>query len=220
MTILLTILAALSATLHIRAEYAGPVYQIYVFKPLTMLLIILIALLVRRTVSRRYRALVIAGLLFSLGGDIFLMLPVDMFIAGLVSFLIGHLFYIAAFSTGSWRPSSWWSPLPFLLYAVAILSFLWPHLGQMTIPVILYVTIIMTMAWRAWERWSRMRHQAALLALVGAVLFVASDSVLAVNKFSTPFEAARLLTLVPYFTAQWFIAVSTAEDTAALFRRR
>ena len=48
------------------------------------------------------------------------------------------------------------------------------------------------------------------------VLFVISDSVLALNKFRAPFEAARLLTLVPYFAAQWFIALSTGKDTLSL----
>ncbi len=213
MIVLLTVLTAISATMHIRAEYIGPVYQIYIFKPLTMIFILLIALLTRQAVSSRYKTLVIIGLLFSLGGDVFLMLPMDMFIPGLISFLIGHLFYIAAFGAGFWRRSTWRSRLPFSLYVVVVLGLLGPHLGPMILPVTIYVIVIMTMAWRAWERWSQTRQKAALLALVGAILFVASDSVLAFDKFRAPFEAARLLTLAPYFTAQWFIALSIRKNT-------
>jgi uncharacterized membrane protein YhhN len=87
----------------------------------------------------------------------------------------------------------------------------------MMLPIIVYVLVIMTMAWRAWERWSQTGQKAALLALVGALLFVISDSVLAFNKFRASFEAARLLTLVPYFAAQWFIAISVGKDTSSLF---
>lgn len=212
MIVLLTVLTAISATLHIRAEYMGPVYQIYIFKPLTMVLILLIALQIRRVVSSRYKTLVIVGLLFSLGGDIFLMLPMDMFIPGLVSFLIAHLFYIAAFGAGFWRHSTWWTFLPFAGYAVVVLGLLGPHLGAMLLPVTVYLVVIMTMAWRAWERWLQTRQKTALLAFIGAILFVTSDSVLAFDKFRAPFEAARLLTLVPYFAAQWFIALSISKE--------
>lgn len=207
----LTVLAALSAILHIRAEYFGPPYQIYIFKPLTMLFIISIGLLAREAVSARYKTLVIIGLLFSLAGDVFLMLPVDMFIAGLVSFLIAHLFYIAAFGAGHWRRLSWWSPWLFVAYGIVIFAILAPHLGAMTLPVIIYLLAIMTMAWRAEERWYQTRTRGALLALVGAILFVASDSTLALDKFRATFEAARLITLGTYFTAQWLIALSIKE---------
>jgi iron(III) transport system permease protein len=89
---------AISAFIHIRAEYRGPRRNVYIFKPLTTSLIILTALLLPDAVPAPYKWLIIAGLLFSLGGDVFLMLPQDRFVFGLVSFLIAHLFYIAAFT--------------------------------------------------------------------------------------------------------------------------
>ena len=210
MTALLTILAALSAALHIRAEYAGPVYQIYVFKPLTMLLIILIALLIRRTVSRRYRALVIAGLLFSLGGDIFLMLPVDMFIAGLVSFLLAQVCYTVAFTSDIGFTVSLPLLVPFALYGAVIFGILAPHTGKMKLPVLVYMVVILIMAWQASVRWSLTGESGARLAFLGAVLFVISDSLLALDRFRGKFKAARLLVLTTYFSAQWLIALSLA----------
>lgn len=205
---LLTALAVISAIAHIRAEYLGPAYHIYIFKPLTMVFILLIALLTTKAVSARYKILIVIGLLFSMAGDIFLMLPGDMFIAGLVSFLVAHIFYIAAFGAGHWRRFVWWSPLPFALYGLLLVILLAPSLGPMLAPVLVYIVVIMTMAWRAWERWLQTRRKDALLALIGAILFAISDSFLAFNKFQDPFWAARLLTLTTYFTAQWFIALS------------
>jgi len=205
---ILTLLTVASAFLHIRAEYFGPVAQVYLFKPLTMVFILLIAALAQKPVSTTYRGLVIAGLLFSLAGDIFLMLPSDRFIAGLVSFLIAHLFYIVAFRAGADYGWSWGWIAPFALYGAVVLALLWPGLGDMKWPVLVYLVVILVMVWQAWGRWHNTRQTAALLAFVGAALFVISDSVLAFDRFRGEFAAARALTLIPYFAAQWFIALS------------
>ena len=90
-TIILTILAIISASIHIWGEYGGPDILIYIFKPLTLVFIITIAVLAKSPPSRRYKLAIIAGLLFSMLGDTFLMLPVDLFIAGLLSFLVAQL---------------------------------------------------------------------------------------------------------------------------------
>lgn len=215
-TIILTILAAISAGLTIWAEYQGPPIQIYIFKPLTMVFIIIMAVLAKTPRSRNYKIAIIAGLLFSMAGDVLLMLPMDLFIAGLVSFLIAHLIYTYAFHSGRPWKFKWLAMLLFLAYGVVVYLILWPGLGSMAIPVAAYVLVILTMAWQAWDQWDQMRARWALLAFIGAVLFVISDSVLALNKFGEPFSAARALTLITYFSAQWFIANSnnTAGEAA------
>src|ERR1043165_6191429 len=96
----LTAAVFISAVLTIRAEYRGPRIQFYVFKPLTVVLIILVALQAKHETGAQYKSLVVGGLLCSLAGDVFLMWPRDRFVAGLVSFLVAHLFYIAAFAAG------------------------------------------------------------------------------------------------------------------------
>ena len=79
-TMVLTIPAIITAIIHLWGEYRGPPILIYIFKPLTMVFIIAIALRASTPPRRRYKYAVLAGLVFSLGGDIFLMLPVDLFI--------------------------------------------------------------------------------------------------------------------------------------------
>jgi uncharacterized membrane protein YhhN len=206
--IILTILAIISALIHIWGEYFGPPVLIYIFKPLTMILIIIIALLAKEPSSRKYKYAIIAGLLFSLGGDIFLMLPVDLFIAGLISFLIAQLIYTYAFHSGRPLRSKFLAMLLFALYGVLIYVVLLPGLNGMAIPVAFYVLAILTMAWQAWDQWDQVRARWALLALIGALLFVISDSILALNRFGEPFAAARALTLSTYYAAQWLIANS------------
>ena len=91
LTAILTPLAILSAALHIRAEHYGPRYHVYLFKPLTMAFILLMAVRAGWPDLSRYKVAILAGLVCSLAGDVFLMLPSDRFIAGLVSFLLAHL---------------------------------------------------------------------------------------------------------------------------------
>jgi len=209
----LTLLAILSAALHIRAEYYDPRYHIYLFKPLTMVFILLIAVQAGKPDASLYKVAILAGLLFSLAGDVFLMLPSDRFVAGLVSFLFAHLFYIAAFTSGTGFGFSW-RFLPCAIYGILIFSILAPHLGKMKLPVLVYMVVILVMAWQAWERWSQTGQSAALLALLGAVLFLISNSALAVNRFRGGYKSAQALTLSTYFAAQWLIARSVGQATS------
>jgi uncharacterized membrane protein YhhN len=208
MTAALSLLAAASALLNIRAEYRGPRLQVYVFKPLTVVLVILIALQTTHWTTPNYKLLIVAGLLCSLAGDVFLMLPRERFVAGLVGFLFAHLFYIAAFAPGAWRPSVW-TAAPLAVYGALMLGLLWPGLGKLKAAVLVYVAAILLMAWAALSRAAATIDDSGALAAVGALLFVASDSALAWDRFKREFKAAQAVILATYFAAQWLIALST-----------
>ncbi|OQY20962.1 MAG: lysoplasmalogenase [Chloroflexi bacterium] len=205
-TSILTLLAIFSAFTHIRAEYRGPRQRIYIFKPLTMVFILLIAIL-GQVALPFYKYMIITGLLFSLAGDVFLMLPSDRFVAGLVAFLIAHLFYIAAF-VSEINALMWWPLIPLVIYGIVIHTVLAPSLGKLKLPVMVYMMIILIMTWLAWERCAQTGQSGALLAPIGAALFVISDTILAINRFRGTFKPARALNLTTYFVAQWLIASS------------
>jgi len=205
---LLSVLVFGSALLHIRAEYKGPRVHVYVFKPLTMVFIILLALQGARPDASPYKYAIIAGLGFSLVGDIFLMLPLKRVIAGLASFLVAHLCYIVAFSANIRLSVSGFLLAFFLLYVIIMFAVLFPHLGKMKLPVLVYELVIVMMAWRAVERWVQIGDTGALLALAGAILFVISDSAWATNQFVRRYKSAQALILGSYFCAQWLIALS------------
>jgi uncharacterized membrane protein YhhN len=205
--LLLSLSAAVSAAAMILAEILGHWGLVYTLKPLTMILIIVLAL----TGMRRrllYGYMVLPGLLFSLTGDILLMLPANLFLQGLISFLIAHIFYILAFSSGQQFRLKNFSWLPFLLFGVVIYGFMLPSLGEMTLPVLVYMIIILVMGWRAYEQWSQRKTRDAGWALIGAVLFIISDTALGINRFRLPFEGSTLAVLGTYFPAQWCIAIS------------
>ena len=214
--LLLIALTAASALLCIGGHYLGRPWLVYVFKPLTMVWVIALAVQADGATTPLYVGLVIAGLLFSLTGDVFLMLPSDRFVQGLASFLVAHLFYVVAFASDGGAAGP---PLALLPYAVAGgLAYAWlrPGLGRMGLPVACYVVAICAMAGFALARWLGAPGPGTLLALVGASLFVISDAVLAANRFRTPFSAAQALILSTYFAGQCLIALSTGVGPALL----
>lgn len=206
---ILTVLVFSSASLTILTAYYGRERTHYLFKPLTIIFVILIALESKFPTSSFYKYTIIAGLLFSLAGDIFLMLPRDRFIPGLISFLIAHLFYIAAFWFEGERAPSIRAIIPFLIYGSLMLGVLWRDLGKMRLPVMIYMLAILMMGWTAASRLMLTGQRGSTLAFTGAILFIASDSMLAIDRFKGRFKGAQAYILATYFAAQWLIALST-----------
>ena len=209
MTAALSILALASALLTARAEHLGARGQVYVFKPLTTILITLVALQTKHATATGYRTLVVAGLLCSLAGDVFLMLPRDRFVAGLLCFLCAHLCYVAAFASDGGLALSVWAGAALAGYGALMLGLLWPRLGSLKGPVAVYVAVILLMVWVASSRYPGAGPPGSGLAAAGALAFAASDSLLAWNRFKGGFRAARALVLGTYFVAQYLIALST-----------
>lgn len=134
------------------------------------------------------RALAV-GLVLGLGGDMLLELSDATFLPGLVSFLLGHVAYIVAFSAAGRR----WAPLqalPLAAFVGAAAALLVPKLGPMGPPVVVYMLAISAMAWRA-AALAEARGGVAWLALVGAVLFVFSDTLIALDRFVEPIASVR-----------------------------
>ena len=206
---LLSILILAAALLAIGAEYRGPRWVVYLCKPLTTALIL--ALAIGHGGERTHTILIVIGLLCSLAGDIFLMLPQDRFIAGLVSFLLAHLVYSAAFiiaADGPWTVTALLTLIPLLAYGLAAFLILRPHLGPFLVPVLCYMLVILFMAWRGVELARQYPEPGPVLAAAGALVFVISDTALAYNRFARPFRTAQALVLGTYFVAQWLIALS------------
>lgn len=209
--IILSLSIVISAFLTIRAREHGLRIQLYVFKPLTMILIMTTAVVTAQPNFSQYFRSIIVGLAFCLAGDVLLMLPKDRFTAGLISFLIGHVFYISAFTSGIGFSTELWLWLPFVLFGIVVTSILLPALGKLKMPVFIYTGVIVVMARQAWGRWYDVRHVSALLAGLGAVFFLVSDSALAINRFRRGFKYAQRLILISYFMAQWLIALSVRQ---------
>lgn len=203
--VLLAGLALIGAVLTIVADRMKRWQLVYVFKPLTLLLIIGLAALGRPTA---YKYFVLGGLALSLAGDAFMMLRRKRFELGLAAFLLAHLCTIAAFRTGMLPRFALQPLLPLVIFAALLLRVLLPHLGKMKYPVLLYVMVITAMAALAAGRFIQWGGAKPLCAFAGAALFLASDAVLAYDRFAKPIPRAQVIILGTYFAAQTLIALS------------
>ncbi len=179
-----------------------------VTKPLATALIIAVAAAATAPVPAAYKWFILAGLVFSLLGDIALMFPDKWFQAGLVAFLAAQVLYILAFKPQPGHPVSPLTFLPFVLYGLLMFFLLAPHLGPLKVPVFVYVAAITLMAGFAAARYVDRGGTKPLLAFAGAMLFLVSDSVLAYDRFARKIPGARVLVLGTYFPAQLLIALS------------
>jgi len=143
--------------------------------------------------------LIMAALLFCGLGDV--SLELGHFSLGLGAFLVGHLFYLAAFCRQPEVSAGTAVLLAGLAgYCALLVTFLAPHLGDMAPAVFLYMGVIAIMAAAAIT--GRQNHP---LVALGALLFVLSDSLIAVNRFVEPIPGARYWIMVLYYAAQYLL---------------
>ena len=200
----LLILIFISIAVAIFAKQFEKSKLFIVTKPLTMLLIIALPLLDGRYEYSRYAYIMVTALSVSLLGDLFLLFPDKYFNNGLYSFLAAHLLFILAFNLNS-NHYSLLLVFPIIIYIFVVLRYLYPKLGHYKYPVSLYVGVISVMLYSAVNTdlmlWGRITY-----LTIGALLFVASDTVLAFNKFYKKFQFADTIILGTYFLAQLFFA--------------
>lgn len=208
--VLLSLGFAVSASLTVTAHGLGRRSLVYVFKPLSTSLLLALVASGPSFLSSPYAIAILAGLFFSLVGDVFLMLPADHFRSGLVSFLVAHACYVHAFLHD--RPLD----VPVAPFAVSfavgalVLPAFWAGIpSRLRAPVVVYLALLLVMASLAASRAMQLQDVSAVCASAGAALFVLSDSVLAWARFRRPFPAAQVLVHGTYFPAQWLIAVSS-----------
>ncbi len=206
--LVLSLAALISAAAAILADYHDRRPFVYVLRPLTMVLIIFVALQAARPSAPSYKILILGGLCACLAGDVFMMLRNKRLMAGMASFFIALLFYIAAFSVGLKSSLVIWPFVVLAAYGFLFTKGLLPYLGRKKISVIVYVAAMTVVAWLSAERYIQIKEFHALSAYSGAVLFLISDSAWAVNNFVRKRRFAQILILSTYFAAQWHIAIS------------
>lgn len=196
--------------LYIAGGLLGFQYLQLATKPL--LIPILIGWLLACTRISRRRNLFILALLFSFAGDVFLLFEFInpfLFIPGLLSFLITHILYIVYFLSikpvrvSLLRTASWLWPVV-IMYTAVLLYLLLPKLGDLKIPVTVYALVITGMLLASLHIYKRVNPNCGRDFVLGALFFVVSDSLLAINKFYTPLPFSFLI-MVTYCIAQYLL---------------
>ena len=177
---------------HTRAEYVA--------KPATTALLVGVALALHPE-DRSQRAWFVAALVLSLAGDVFLMLPRDAFVPGLASFLLAHVAYIVGLAEEADEPTGLIA-IP-VLFAIAVGRRVLASLDDPALrpPVVAYMVVITAMAGTAIATGDAR-------AAVGSVVFMASDSMIAWNRFVQPFPYARVAIMTTYHLAQALLVLS------------
>lgn len=172
--------------------------------------------------NTKYALLLGAGLIFSSGGDVALELDDngvgsegdELFITGLLSFLVAHILYIYAFQCVKVAPSKQAPVIGMIciIYYTIIMTLLLPVVEhKLIIPVAIYGLAICAMMFYAANRFfgkSHITYASRYAGLLGALFFVISDTVLALNKFRSPIDNAKDIVMVTYYAAQIFITLS------------
>jgi uncharacterized membrane protein YhhN len=195
------------------AVYNGNETLRYITKPLLMPLLITFFNFQTKEFASSLKKWIILALIFSWTGDVLLMFESmngNFFIFGLVTFLIAHIFYILFYENvirrEGLRKNYWWF-LPVIIYYIALIYILSPNLGDMKLPVRIYGIVISYMLIQALQTGRIKDLGAATLMIAGAILFITSDSILAINKFYESFEFAEITIMLTYGLAQLLITL-------------
>jgi len=212
------ILFIIDAVIQIIGELAGNKLLADIAKVLLMPLLMLWAF---TSVKEKQKILfLLLGLFFSWGGDIFLMLikrtnesdARTFFILGLASFLIAHINYIIHFLyelksnfQKGFVCKYPFALLPYIIFLIIILNYLDDGISEVKIPVYLYCIVISLMSVAALNRKNIVNNISFVCVFSGSLLFIMSDSMIAVNVFKHPILASHVLIMSTYIIAQYLI---------------
>lgn len=197
---------------HLIILFAEPThFLIAVTKP--TLLVSLIAFYLQKGFKTLLypQKLFLFGLVFSLIGDV-LLIGNNFFIYGLGAFLMAQLAYTFAFFRSNYGQKGLIQKKPILAgliftYTVAIIYFLKDSSGELLPAIVVYATVISLMLIAAINRKDVARKESFTLVTIGALSFVASDTLLAINKFYDSFSLANILVMLTYGIAQYLLVV-------------
>ncbi|HUW02693.1 MAG TPA: lysoplasmalogenase [Acidimicrobiales bacterium] len=180
----------------------------YVAKPATMVMLFLATVAIEPHDTTVQTAFLIA-IVFSLGGDVFLMLPQDLFVFGLASFLCGHVAYVVGMVIDGIDPT--WAAVAGVVVGLLLVTLGREILGAVKAsdtpelfgPVVVYIGVISIMVVSA-------AGTGRPIALVGALLFYSSDALIAWTRFIADVQYGRLIVMITYHLGQIGICLSLA----------
>ncbi|KAK3580896.1 hypothetical protein CHS0354_008181 [Potamilus streckersoni] len=186
-----------------------------VVKCLPIISLILFVLLhgMNLTEYYRYSRRILIGLIFSCMGDICLVWKKSYFLVGMGMFAIAHIEYARAFG---WRPFNPYAGSVVAALGSLVYLYLQPGLhGIMVHVTAVYIALICIMAWRGIARvqfFDELWTWTKLCSCVGAILFVISDTIIAINMFRFEIPYAHPLIMLTYYAAQFGIALSVVDS--------
>ena len=193
-----------------------------ILKALIIPVLMLLMILNLKTSENRSNKFIILALIFSWIGDILLGVPessANLFVPGLISFLLAHVMYVLVFfrtpGEDTIIPKRIYFLTPVLFYGIGLLVLLFNSLGEMKLPVTVYTIVILTMVCSAITRFGKVNLTSWILVMTGAILFLISDSGIAINKFYSHFYGAPVIIMTTYVIAQYLIVTGYIREFKA-----
>ena len=219
------ILYFIAATIEIIGEFTENYQVIFYSKILLMPLLMIYAFTQQKQKSKIIFLLL--GLFFSWFGDIFLMIrhqqPAEksklFFILGLVFFLLAHVQYIIAFIKDTIKQNKAgnvvqkpYQIIPFIVFVLSLWMYLGNSIQAMKLPIYAYSIVIVTMSITALNRYQLVSSKSFTYVFIGALLFMFSDSCIAVSAFKQHFYLDRVCIMFTYIIAQYLITKGYLEN--------
>lgn len=192
-----------SGWIYIDAAYRGPSWQRWMFKPVTMLLMLFWAWQAPEITTFSY--LILFGLLVSLLADILQMVPQDRMLYSIGALFISRLLYTLYF-INPLAPSFYWLPIVILLaIGAGMVLLLWNRLEDMRWPVVTYLFITLLMVWTATEGYLTQTNDMSFSQLIGSILLLIASIIWLTNRYRSPFRAANAVIAVCYFLGHFMV---------------
>ncbi|AOM42099.1 lysoplasmalogenase [Xenorhabdus hominickii] len=192
-----------SGWLYIDAAYRGTNWQQWVFRPVTMLLLLLWACQAPNLEASGY--LIIAGLLTTLLSDSIRMLPSKYLIFSFITLLLSYLLYTISFALN--MGFSFFFPIPLILLAVGVVIMLvvWTRLDNMRWRVIDTFIMALLMVWVASEQYFSLGNESRLSVMTGAILLLLAHSINIIDRYRFPFKLSKAIVAAFGFIGHFLI---------------
>ncbi len=195
-----------SGWLYVDASYRGPQWQRWLFKPVTLLLMVGWAW--QAPVLKPTDYLIIAGLLATLIGDALLLLPRQQMLYALGAFFLSHLLYTICFAASMTMTFYWPIPLTLLIIGAVTIATIWNRLETLRSPVCTLIGMTLVMTWLATEQYLFRPTDDSFTLMVGASLLLLANIVWFVSHYRRRFRADSAIVAACYFAGHFMIVRS------------
>jgi uncharacterized membrane protein YhhN len=185
----------------------------FLSKPFLITTLVIVYLIAVKKPSFWY----VSALFFSFWGDVLLLFKNQFFVYGLASFLLAHIMYIkitASFIKKVSLQKVVLASLPFVVFLFSFLYLIIDNLEEMNIPVIFYGVVISSFGALSFLNYMQEKNTANLWLFLGSIIFIISDSLIALNKFYEPKEFYAISIMLTYIVAQYLICRAIITKTA------
>lgn len=195
-----------SGWLYVDASYRGPQWQRWVFKPVTLLL--LLAWAWQAPVLKSTDYLILLGLLATLIGDALTLLPTRRMLYAIGAFFLSHLLYTLCFASQMTLSFFWPIPLTLLIIGAALIATVWSRLEELRWPICTFIGMTILMVWLAAEQYFFRPNDYSFTLVVGSGLLLLANIVWLVSHYRRRFNADRAIIAACYFAGHFMIVRS------------